>query len=336
MARARLTEMGAEATLTAAELRSLGDAYYNAGRYGEAAEQYRALAADMPRLSADERNSFAVAAAACDLKLKRLTMAQAQALPDTNDENGARRLYLLMELARDRDDLDEQQRIVAEMESQVSRRVRGWPRRFTPAATCTCCGAIMRRRWSTTAPGRAFPDSKNAATAHWRAGWLSYRQGLYADAARLFDEQIRLYPAAAETAAALYWRGRLYETEDHNPAQAAANYRAIVRAYQHYFYAQMARERLAALGNTQPAPAPQLDRLQPMTPPLLVESFPSESPHLARGAAAGQRGIERIYCARDQGRPDVGVVERIGGGADLCVVWGDVSRHAGDEAGLAV
>ena len=44
-ARARLTQMGAESSLTTAELRSLGDAYYNAGRYSEAGEQYRALAA---------------------------------------------------------------------------------------------------------------------------------------------------------------------------------------------------------------------------------------------------------------------------------------------------
>ena len=36
--------MGAEETLTIAELRSLGDAYYNAGRYSEASEQYHALA----------------------------------------------------------------------------------------------------------------------------------------------------------------------------------------------------------------------------------------------------------------------------------------------------
>ena len=117
VARARLTEMGAESTLTAAELRSLGDAYYNGGRYDEAAEQYRALART-PGLSEAERNSFAVALAACDLKLKRLTPAEVQALPDTDDENGARRLYLLMELARDRDDEADQQRIVAEMETR--------------------------------------------------------------------------------------------------------------------------------------------------------------------------------------------------------------------------
>ncbi len=54
-----------------------------------------------------------------------------------------------------------------------------------------------------------FPANKNAAAAHWRAGWLSYRQGLYSDATRIFDDQIRLFPASPETAAALYWRGAL-------------------------------------------------------------------------------------------------------------------------------
>ena len=137
-ARARLTAMGAETSLTAAELRSLGDAYYNAGRYEEAAEQYRALARNM-ELPAAERTGFEVAAAACDLKLKLLTEREAEALPDTNDENGARRLYLLMELARNR---DEPGRAAAAWWRRWSRgfpRARGWPRRSTRAATCTCC-----------------------------------------------------------------------------------------------------------------------------------------------------------------------------------------------------
>ena len=143
-----------------------------------------------------------------------------------------------------------------------------------------------------------FPSSKNAAAAHWRAGWLCYRQRLYPEAARLFDEQIRLYPAAAETVGALYWRGRLYETQDHAPALAAASYRAIVRTYEHYFYAQMARMRLAGLGNTQPAAAPQLDRLQPMAQPVLVESFPPESPHLARARLLANAGLSE-YIAQE-------------------------------------
>jgi len=71
------------------------------------------------------------------LKLKRLSKAEAEALPDTPDENGARRLYLLMELARSRDDWDEQQRIVTRMETDFPHSD-GWPRHFFPAATCTC------------------------------------------------------------------------------------------------------------------------------------------------------------------------------------------------------
>jgi len=61
---AKLTAMGAESSLTIAELRSLGDAYYNAGHYQEAGEQYRALA-NKSSLEAGNRAGFAVAAAAC-------------------------------------------------------------------------------------------------------------------------------------------------------------------------------------------------------------------------------------------------------------------------------
>src|SRR5207302_9135685 len=78
VARAKLTALGAESNLTAAELRSLGDAFYNAGRYAEAGEQYHALARNTT-LPGDQRDEFSVAAAACDLKLKRLSEEQATA-----------------------------------------------------------------------------------------------------------------------------------------------------------------------------------------------------------------------------------------------------------------
>ncbi len=246
-ARARLTQLGAEATLTVADLRGLGDAYYNAGRYSEAAEQFRVLAR-APGLDAEARSSFAVAEAACQLKMKRLTPAQVQGLRDTNDENGARRLDLLMELARDRGDTADEQRIVAEMEARFPRSL--W---LADALFSSGNMYLLKRDYPSAIQyyrdlASRFPGDKNASAAHWRSGWLSYRLGLYPDAARIFDEQIRLYPAATETVSALYWRGRLYETQEHNSALAAANYRTIVRVYQHYFYAQMARERLGSAG----------------------------------------------------------------------------------------
>jgi soluble lytic murein transglycosylase len=303
IARARLTQTGAESTLTVSELRSLGDAYYNAGRYGEAVEQYRVLALE-PGLSEPDRNGFAVAEAACNLKLKRLSPAEAQALPDTDDENGARRLDLLMELARDRDDGAEQKRIVSEMETRFPSSP------WLAEALFSAGNMYMLKRDFPTAVeyysylAKQFPESKNAPAAHWRAGWLSYRQRQYAEAARLFDEQIKLYPAASETVSALYWRGRLFETQDHYPALAAANYRAIIRAYQHYFYAQMARERLAALGRMEPAPEPQLDQFQPLPEPKLVDNFPVDSPHLAKARLLANAGLNEYIAAEIKADPD--------------------------------
>jgi soluble lytic murein transglycosylase len=53
----------------------------------------------------------------------------------------------------------------------------------------------------------------------------------------------------------------------------------------------MARARLAALGNTQPMQAPQLDRFQPLPQPQLVDSFPADSPHLARARLLANAGL---------------------------------------------
>jgi soluble lytic murein transglycosylase len=303
----KLTAMGAESSLTTAELHSLGDAYYNAGRYSEASVHYRALARQSG-LDEASRNGFAVAAAACDLKLKRLTTSEAEALPDTNDENGARRLYLLAELARNREALDEQKRIVVEMESRFPQSP--W---LAEALYSSGNTYLLRREYATAAGfygdlAARFPAGKHAATAHWRSAWLTYRQGLLDDAARLFDEQIRLYPGAAETVSALYWRGRLYETRDHKPAQAAADYRTLIRAYQRFFYGQMAQERLAAMGDgqtqTAPLPQPQLDRFQAQPVPVLQESFPVESPHLAKARLLANAGLNDYIAQEIAADPD--------------------------------
>jgi soluble lytic murein transglycosylase len=303
----KLTAMGAESSLTTAELHTLGDAYYNAGRYADASMQYRALARQSS-LDAVSRNGFAVSAAACDLKLKRLTMAQARLMPDSNDEDGARRLYLLAELSRNTDDLGEQKRIVIEMESRFPQSQ--W---LAEALFSTGNTYLLRRDYAAAAGyygdlATRFPANKHSATAHWRASWLTYRQGLYADAAHLFDEQIRLYPGAAETVAAIYWRGRLYETQDHKSAQASADYRALIRAYQRFFYGQMAQQRLAALGDAplvdQPAQQAQLDRVQAQPVPVLQESFPVESPHLAKARLLANAGLNDYIAQEIAADPD--------------------------------
>jgi soluble lytic murein transglycosylase len=304
-ARAQLTASGADATLTAAELRTLGDAYYNAGRYSLAAEQYSSLAR-LPGLSDTERQSFAIAAAACNLKLKHLSTTQVEALPDTPDNNGARRAYLLMELARSRGDESAQQSIVVDMEQR-------FPHSEWLAEALFSSGNmyLLSRNYPKAIEyydylASHFPQSKNAAAAHWRAGWLSYRQGLYTDAARLFDEQIRLFPSSADTVAAIYWRGRVYETQEHKPAAAAAKYRAIIRVYQHFFYAQMARQRLVALGSTEPIADPEMDGLKAPNVPPLDDSFPDDSEHLAKARLLANAGLNDYIPREIAADPDSG------------------------------
>jgi soluble lytic murein transglycosylase len=305
VARAKLTSLGAEDTLTSDQLRGLGDAYYKAGHYEEAGEQYRTLA-QKANLDVQQRDSFAVAAAACDLKLKRLTQTQAEALADTPDENGAHRLYLLMELARNRNDLDEQTRIVTRMETDFAQSQ--W---LAEALFSSGNLYLLRKDYPRAAEYYAylaqhFPTSKNASAAHWRAGWLDYRLANYTDAEKMFDEQIRAFPGTTETASALYWRGRLYEAQDHAPARAAANYRTIVRVYQHFFYAQMARRRLAALGDTEATSVPDLDDIKAPDLPQLADSFPEDSPHLAKAKLLANAGLNDYIPREIAADPDSG------------------------------
>jgi soluble lytic murein transglycosylase len=289
-ARTRLTALGMESSLTAAEVRSLADAYYKAGRYEDASEQYHALARQSGA-DAAQRNGFAVAAAACDLKLKRLTREQADALAASNDENGARRLYLLMELARNRDDLSGQS-------SYVDLLRTSFPHSQWLAEALYSSGNmyLLRKDYPRavqyyTELADHFPQSTNAAAAHWRAGWWSYRQGLYDQAAKVFEDQIREYPGAKETVSALYWRARLYEDQDHQPSMAAAHYRTLIRAYSHYFYAQMARERLTALGDAAPVSVPALDKYVPETIPKLDDTAPEGDPHLVKAHLLVNAGL---------------------------------------------
>ncbi len=302
-ARTRLTALGLESSLTATELRSLGDAYYNAGHYQEASEQYHALARKSGGDIA-QRNGFAVAAAACDLKLKKLTREQAETLAPTNDENGARRLYLLMELARDRDDLTAQTTYVETMRANFPHSP--W---LAEALFSSGNMYMLRKDYPRAVTyysdlAERFPQNTNAAAAHWRAGWWSYRQGLYPQAARIFEEQIREYPKAKETVSALYWRARLYEQQDHEPSMAAAHYRKLISVYSHYFYAQMARERLVALGDAAPVTVPHLDEYVPAVIPKLDATFPAGDPHLVKAHLLVNAGLSEYVPQEIAAAPD--------------------------------
>jgi soluble lytic murein transglycosylase len=278
-------------TLSVTERRHHADALFHGGHFNEAALEFRALAADSS-LEATSRNSLLLSAATCDMKLRHLTAASLSGIPDTDNENGANRLYLLMEVARNDGDLTGQQSLVNQLRSR-------FPTSPWLAEALFSSGNLymLKQDYRSAVPyytelARRFPDSKDADNAHWRAAWLQYRLRNFPEAEQLMDEQLTQFRDGKNLPAALYWRGRLYMDEQHEPAVAAAYFSTEVRVYQHYYYAAIARERLQTIGSAViPAAIPMLDAMHPEQIPTLTEDVPQDDPHLAKARLLANAGL---------------------------------------------
>jgi soluble lytic murein transglycosylase len=295
-AKSVLASSGMSVPLTVAERQARADALYAANRFADAAEEYSALASD-PQAGEALRNQLRVAAAACELKLKRLSREAAERLPDTGDEAGARRLYLLTELARSRDDAQAQRAIIAQMESRF-----GSSQWLAEALYSGGNMYLLRKDYPNAIQyygelAKRFPLHSYAPSAHWRAGWLNYRIGQYSEAARLFDEQIAVYAGGKEIPSALYWRGRIYEAQEHKPEMAAAYYRAVSDSFTHFFYAELSRQRLAALNNVTPATVTALSGVQHAAFPELTDDVPEEDPHVVKAKLLANAGLNEYIPA---------------------------------------
>ena len=334
-AKAQLAVVGATPPLTMAERRAHADALYAGGRFSEAGEEYRALANDS-QADPQAKNALLVAAASCDLRSKRLNKEEVDALPDTSDESGARRMYLAVELARNKDDSGTQQSLVTQMEQRFPESP--W---LAEALYSSANMYLLRKDYPQAITyysdlATRFPKHRYAPSSHWKAAWLNYRLGNYSQAAVLFDQQIALYAGGKEIPAALYWRGRLYADQEHQPAMAAAYYQTVSRVFEHYYYAQLSRDRLAELGQVTPADVAMLSNIQREEIPALTDDVPEDDEHVIKARLLANAGLERIYPRRDPGRrrqPGVGSLCR---GGNLLLRRGNLPRHAGVEAGVTL
>jgi soluble lytic murein transglycosylase len=313
VAHTQLVSSGTLSTLPSSERRSHADALYAAKRYSDAADEYRSLAADSS-LDQSARNAMLVAAASCDWKLKHLDKRELEKLPDTNDEAGARRLYLLMELARDKDDGDTQRSIVTQMETRFP--TSPWLaealyssgnmyllRKDFPHAI-EFYGELAKRFPASCEPTPSANCSDYSPSSHWRAGWLNYRLGQYPEAARLFDEQIHYYAGGKEIPSAIYWRGRIYQDEEHNPALAAEYYSTVIRLYPHYYYATVAQDRIRQLDSVTPQAVAELDALQPSPIPELTDDVPEDDPHVIKARLLANAGLNEYIAPEIQAGDD--------------------------------
>lgn len=302
-ARKQLVALGVLDSMPISQRRARADALFRAHHYADAEEEYRSLAKSASLVDG-AHNAMMVAVAACQLKLHKLIQRDLDRLPDTNDEAGARRLYLMMQLARHDNNTAAQQSIVQQMESR-------FPHSPWLAEALLSSGNMylltkdyptavryyidLATRFPYPCDSRHHTQCFNATpAAHWRAAWLTYRLGDYTTAAKMMDDQIHLYPDSTETSAALYWRARIYAGQEHNPAMAVKYYRTVARVYRHYYYADLAEQRLKQMGY-QPDDAPTgsavLDSLQPGDIPELSDDIPDQDPHLVKARLLANAGL---------------------------------------------
>jgi len=280
-ARARLTAMAAP--LSAGERKQHADAMFNAKQYGQAAAEYRALQKSGGDLSQADKDALEIYAAVCDLRLKRLSRSDVERLPVTGDDSAALKMYLQSELARNAGELAQHDALVQQMTTRYPQS------RWLEEALYSGGNMYLLKRDAAQAVAdyealvTRFPHSVYAPNAHWHAAWLSYRLRHYPEAARLMDEQIVNYPGGDEIPGALYWRGRLYEDEEHNFGQALNYYNALSNGYANSYYAILGRQRMAVLGKQSAVPpSAPLASVRVLDDLHLTDALPENDPHLIK------------------------------------------------------
>ena len=228
-----------------AERRTRADLLFKAKHYSDAAHDYHDL---VEEVTPSDRPEVQLALASALEKSDRSRDAR-QILTSMGAQTGdaeAERLYLLSETARSTSDEEAVQQMLNEL------------RQFGPAspwleqALLSAGNMYLLKRDYDHAIDyfrelqQRFPKGGRASSAHWKAEWLTFRQGRTDDARKGFEEQIALYPDSAEIPAALYWRARLAE-EEGNPAMARAFYQKLSDRFRNYYYAELGRQRLKAL-----------------------------------------------------------------------------------------
>jgi soluble lytic murein transglycosylase len=255
-----------------AERRTRADLLLKAKHYSDAAHDYHDL---VDEVSPANRPEVQLALARALEKSGGSNSKEArQILTTMGAQNGdaeAERLYLLSETEHSTSDEEAVQRTLNEL------------RQFGPAspwleqALLSAGNMYLLKRDYDRAIDyfrelqQRFPNGGRASYAHWKASWLSFRQGRTDEARQEFEQQIALYPDSAEIPAALYWRARLAE-EEGNPAMARAFYQKLSDRFRNYYYAELGRQRLKGLPgagvasvNEAPPHYALLDRVSPLS-----------------------------------------------------------------------
>ncbi len=283
---------------TAAQLKTRADGLMSRKRYADAADEYRALVSEIsPNSNSTERSAIQLALAdALHRGSKNHDAKLVLALVGgEGGEINAHRLYLLGQVDFATNDNDAFYRTVDEL--RLAAPASPW---LEQALLSAANLHLVHHEYDQALDAfreaqERFPNGPRASYVHWKAAWLTLRQGRNAEAEKAFEEQIALYSSGSETPAALYWRARLAE-EDNQPLMARAFYQKLSDRYRNFYYAELGRQRLKHL----PASAADattkyalLDRVPPLDVSGKVADSepPSDELHVQKAELLGNGGL---------------------------------------------
>jgi soluble lytic murein transglycosylase len=295
------TAMGASypALSTRQMLRHAGK-LMEAREFAQARAEYRALA---ERASGVERDTARVRLGAVDYLAGKSPTAAVYLRPleVVSSEADAERLYYLVECARRVDDESELRGALDRLESQFPKS----PWRLKALVSSGNYFLVSNRADEYLPLYRAvcrdFPDDPASGPSHWKVAFDAYlhRRG---EAVSLLREQLVRYPRNANAGAALYFLGRAAEERKDFP-EAAACYGHLVKLFENYYYAMLARERLRRPELHSAAASPEASAF------LAGLGLPVAPPVPAEAARETALRIERSRLLRAAGLSDLAEAE---------------------------
>ena len=258
-----------------AERKKRADLLVQGKRYSDAIQEYRGLQRDVP---AADSPALKCSVGYALFKSGREREAQdlLQSLQGAPEEANGQRLYVLTEIARP--DEKKVERYLNQFRQEAPKSP--W---FADALLSAANMYLLDRNNERAAAlyseiDERFPGGRYSPYSHWRAAWLTYRLGRTAEAKYRFEQQVSLYPQSQEVTAALYWRGRIAE-DDKDWGLARAYYEKLIERYRSYYYAEMARQRLALFQPGEGKPDAVLARVPPLSTRAIQEDLtpPAES-----------------------------------------------------------
>ncbi len=308
MANAELKKLAgttAVQSFTVDEKRTRADLLMKGRRYSDAAEEYREL---VDQVGGNDRPTMQLALASALLRsghgkdAKHVLESTQTATPD----QGAQALYLRAEVARASDDQDAFLNYLGQLRQSAPSSP--WMEQALLSAGNIF---LLKKDYDRAVDAyrelqQRFPNGGRASYAHWKAAWLTLRQGRNQEAEKEFEEQIELYPSSNEIPAALYWRARLAQ-EDNDFVKARAFYQKLSDRFRNYYYAELARQQLKALKTSGETPHyALLDKIPgiDLKPNIADDDPPSDNLRVQKAELLGNGGLVDLAARELQAAAD--------------------------------